>query len=449
MAPDRRRTVRRNDRAQSRYGREASQVREVTTATKFKNCCRKFVAFLFSHVGLCALVIAYMIMGAFIFHSVEFDEKTVPHLFQVKKNITEIRLDKMWEITKRYNIFEDLKQNFTQEIKIEIKEFEDDLLELIGSGYDGSKTKSKWTLPGAFLYSLTVITTIGYGAATPTTDNGRIATMFYAILGIPLMLLYLANIGGILAQSFRYAYGRLCKCKKKRKQNSNVSRTKTLRQMNQLQRQHTYSPQQTTSHFDFISPPISHSVPSSPLSTIARQHHVSMFRPGSPPIAESDAEDDRVMHHHHPPRLERSLTEPNMLTNEMFDSSDNEEESKSGNEKIHVPITLSLFILIGYVIGGGLLIADLEGWNKFEGAYFCFITLSTIGFGDYVPGNILETSDKQEYLILCAVYILVGLALGAMCFNLMQEEVIRKFRMCGQRIGIIKETVEDELMTTL
>ena len=28
-----------------------------------------------------------------------------------------------------------------------------------------------------------------------------------------------------------------------------------------------------------------------------------------------------------------------------------------------------------------------EGWSPIEGAYFSFITLSTIGFGDFVPGS--------------------------------------------------------------
>ena len=36
------------------------------------------------------------------------------------------------------------------------------------------------------------------------------------------------------------------------------------------------------------------------------------------------------------------------------------------------------------------------------------------------------------------------MALLAMCFNLMQEEVIHKIRSCGRRIGIIRDNREEE-----
>lgn len=72
------------------------------------------------------------------------------------------------------------------------------------------------------------------------------------------------------------------------------------------------------------------------------------------------------------------------------------------------------------------------------GAYFCFITFTTIGFGDFVPGKNLE-SDKGGVAALCALYLLVGMVIMAMCFKLMQDEVVSKARWFGQRLGIIEK----------
>src|SRR5438128_2250701 len=53
---------------------------------------------------------------------------------------------------------------------------------------------------------------LGYGNIAPRTSWGKIVTIVYAIVGIPLMLLYLTNIGDILAKSFKYIYSRICRC---------------------------------------------------------------------------------------------------------------------------------------------------------------------------------------------------------------------------------------------
>ncbi|VDK77536.1 unnamed protein product [Onchocerca ochengi] len=60
----------------------------------------------------------------------------------------------------------------------------------------------------------------------------------------------------------------------------------------------------------------------------------------------------------------------------------------------------------------------------------------TIGFGDIVPGQSLG-EGSQEKLIVCALYLLFGMALIAMCFKLMQDDVVRKARWLGQKIGIL------------
>ena len=46
----------------------------------------------------------------------------------------------------------------------------------------------------------------GYGYLTPHTTWGKICTIVYAIVGIPLMLLYMSNVGAVLANCFKFVY---------------------------------------------------------------------------------------------------------------------------------------------------------------------------------------------------------------------------------------------------
>lgn len=103
-----------------------------------------------------------------------------------------------------------------------------------------------------------------------------------------------------------------------------------------------------------------------------------------------------------------------------------------------VPITVSLLLVVSYLAVGALLFTLWErDWNYLIGFYFCFVTLSTIGFGDYVPGTSLDAWASQAKLVLCALYLLVGLALLAMCFDLMQEQAKSQLRNLGRRLRLI------------
>eukprot|EP00662_Eupelagonemidae_sp_cell21_P021570 gene21570-26495_t len=46
---------------------------------------------------------------------------------------------------------------------------------------------SDWTPGGAMFFSLTVITTIGYGSFAPITQDGRLFTALYAVFGISVV----------------------------------------------------------------------------------------------------------------------------------------------------------------------------------------------------------------------------------------------------------------------
>lgn len=50
----------------------------------------------------------------------------------------------------------------------------------------------------------------GHGNLTPRTSEGKVVTMLYALVGVPLMLMCLSSLGGFLAEALQCSYGRLC-----------------------------------------------------------------------------------------------------------------------------------------------------------------------------------------------------------------------------------------------
>lgn len=86
-----------------------------------------------------------------------------------------------------------------------------------------------------------------------------------------------------------------------------------------------------------------------------------------------------------------------------------------------------------------------------------------LGFGDFVPAQGLNTSafhepsswsmanissflhaSVQELKIAgCSVYLLFGISLLAMSFNLVQEEVIANVKNVARQLGILKEEDSD------
>ena len=77
-----------------------------------------------------------------------------------------------------------------------------------------------------------------------------------------------------------------------------------------------------------------------------------------------------------------------------------------------------------------------------DSSYFCFITLTTIGFGDLVPDQ--KNTDGEIRIALCSLYLLFGIAMIAMSFNLVQEQVINHVKGIAMQLGIIKDDDEED-----
>uniref|UniRef100_A0A8D9AZ71 Two pore potassium channel protein sup-9 n=1 Tax=Cacopsylla melanoneura TaxID=428564 RepID=A0A8D9AZ71_9HEMI len=78
--------------------------------------------------------------------------------------------------------------------------------------------------------------------------------------------------------------------------------------------------------------------------------------------------------------------------------------------------------LLSFIITttGAAVFSKYEGWSYFDSFYYCFVTLTTIGFGDYVAlQNDHALEQKPGYVALSLVFILFGLAVMAASINLL------------------------------
>uniref|UniRef100_A0A4W4FVI9 Potassium channel subfamily K member n=1 Tax=Electrophorus electricus TaxID=8005 RepID=A0A4W4FVI9_ELEEL len=88
-------------------------------------------------------------------------------------------------------------------------------------------------------------------------------------------------------------------------------------------------------------------------------------------------------------------------------------------------VSMENMVLVGFLscLGtlcvGAAAFSHFEGWTFFHAYYYCFITLTTIGFGDFVA--LQKKGDLQEktpYVVFSFMYILVGLTVIGAFLNL-------------------------------
>ena len=140
--------------------------------SKFKDAFRSFVAWVFSNVGICVLVVGYLIIGALTFQQIEGPEevKISYRVGQYRKDIVQ----KLWDITDKYNVLE--FEKWKSESEAVVMDFQNHVVEQTDNGYDGSDGHpNQWTFSGSLLYSITVITTIG----KPFYFNEKLVTIFF------------------------------------------------------------------------------------------------------------------------------------------------------------------------------------------------------------------------------------------------------------------------------
>ena len=142
----------------------------------FKDCCKTFTKFIFSQIGLCGMVILYSAAGGFVFQYLEQtnEKQLCLEAENSYRPMEKIVIEELWSMSKsfytQYKNEEndpDIQANALDNYRNALIQFPDDVLEL---GYDGKNCSMmgelggpgfEWSFPGALLFSVTVITTIG------------------------------------------------------------------------------------------------------------------------------------------------------------------------------------------------------------------------------------------------------------------------------------------------
>ncbi|XP_049582382.1 potassium channel subfamily K member 6 [Syngnathus scovelli] len=76
---------------------------------------------------------------------------------------------------------------------------------------------------------------------------------------------------------------------------------------------------------------------------------------------------------------------------------------------VHFLLLLALVLLILFAAPAAVFRTLEDGWSFLDGFYFCFISLCTIGLGDFVPAARPQQDLKQLYQVAVMVYLFMGL----------------------------------------
>lgn len=224
---------------------------------------------------------------------------------------------------------------------------------------------------------MTLSPVAGYGGVSPRTQLGRIVALVYALFGIPIILLYLSAMGEYLSSAMHSLF-RLLKI----------------------------------------------SSASSGAESCGKKAKSSEKKLGP--------DKHSLGYHKDEEKLKKYFQPPGPAAG-GFGNSNNVNRRYSTSSSLStamstaiptVPISVCILILIAYVALGAALFSKLQRWTLLESLYFCFASLSTIGAGDLQP-----LGGTGQYV--ASAYILFGMAVVAMCFSLIQTELVSLLRRFG------------------
>ncbi|CAH0561362.1 unnamed protein product [Brassicogethes aeneus] len=155
--------------------------------------CRILSQWLLSQVGLTVLLVFWALVGAYGFHITEG-----PRELQKSKDIQKIQNEISQELSATLQKDKDTG-SWPATVNRYLEKHKTLILDAVSEGYGESRSGSIWTYPGCILFSVSLLTTLGFGAPVPRTVEGRGAAILFAAVGIPLHFLLILNFGNLMA----------------------------------------------------------------------------------------------------------------------------------------------------------------------------------------------------------------------------------------------------------
>ncbi|CAB3398871.1 unnamed protein product [Caenorhabditis bovis] len=236
-------------------------------------------------IGL-GVALVYLLIGAIVFVRIEYPlEKIEREAYweyqnQWRERLIQLNIDET-EIDKLFSNIRDAARN--------------------GIWMDRNVTSDpNWSFGQAFFFAGTLISTVGYGRVSPRTEHGKLFTIIYCIIGIPLTLALLSAI---------------------------VARMRE---------------------------------PSNKLRGVLNRKFGHLF-------------------------------------------------TLSHIQIIHVGIVLAALLIFVFAIPAWIFSSIEDDWTYLDAFYYCFVSLTTIGLGDYEPGDNPDQPLRGFYKIMATVYLMGGL----------------------------------------
>ncbi|XP_066933336.1 potassium channel subfamily K member 13-like [Clytia hemisphaerica] len=82
--------------------------------------------------------------------------------------------------------------------------------------------------------------------------------------------------------------------------------------------------------------------------------------------------------------------------------------------EIKCAVVSSILVLVMLLLGGSVFSVAEGSWSFLDAFYFCFVSLTTVGFGDMIPGESRDNQGHVEELFIeltCLIYYVVGLSI--------------------------------------